>query len=114
MKGIVVEINGIKTVFGPPTEAGGALLIISIGKDDLNFRIDARSFDHQNDITYDWIKEIANSETSISIQFLESVEEKEFSESINTRYNDTSALVNKKKVEYYHSLKKELEEKGLL
>lgn len=114
MKGIIVEINGFKTVFGPPSPDGGATFIISLGKGDQKFRIDASSYDHQNDITYDWIKESVNSESAISIQFLDHAEEKDFSEPINKRYADPQALLNKKKVEYYHSLKKELEEKGLL
>ena len=114
MKGLIVELNGDKKIFGPPSDEGVMTFIISIGKNEKQFRIDAGGYDPKKDIHYDWIKTMLPADASISIKLLESIEQEKFSEPINKRFADSNNLINKKKLEYYFSLKKELEDKGLL
>ena len=114
MNALKITIDNKEIIYGQPSENGVATLIISIGKDDSEFRIDGRGFDPNKEITYEWIKNNIKDPSKVIIEFLSNVSISEYSDPITQRQSDSQNFANKKKVEYYYNLKKELEEKGLI
>ena len=95
MKGLCVELNGTRKIFGTPSLDGGVLFIISIDKNEKEFKIDARGYDNTNNINYEWISEVANTNTSLKIQFLDSVDVNDFSEPIIKKIVDSKDFLLK-------------------
>ena len=114
MKGLKISHQEKETVFGQLSEDTVVNLIISIGHHENHFRIDGRAVDPKNNMRYSWIKSLAEDQSELSIEFVDDLDIDDYHEPIEKRQRETEEMENQRKLAYYHELKKELEQNGLI
>lgn len=113
MKALKITHNSEQYIVATPTESGIVTFIIS-SENSENPRLDVGGYDPETETHFDWIKTHLKPNSVVNIEVLESINRQKLSEPFQVRQIESTDLVNREKLKYFHRLKKELEEKGLL
>lgn len=112
MKAVRIKYHSKDNIVAVPSENGVLTVIIS-SKGYETPRFDVGGYIPETNTHVDWIKSTLEVGSTVIIEILEVSDSHELAKPIKVRKNGAD-LVNQEKVKYYHRLKKELEEKGLI